>query len=102
MPLPEDTLQHLLANLLALPHPIVLHACLSKLLVVFTEPPDARAGRHTWIEKKAGNGNWQRDDAINDKDPAPKVTRVRELREVGNGFPSTYQPAMPPFPSRPA
>ena len=71
MPLAEDPLKHLLANLLALSHPVILHTGLSKLLVVFAQPPDARACGNTWIEEKASNSNWQGDNAIDDEDPAP-------------------------------
>jgi hypothetical protein len=80
VPLAKDALQHLFTNLLALPHSIVLHAGLSKLLVFFTQPPDTGVtGRNTWIEKEASNSDGQGDDAIDDENPPPLDSDVRGL-----------------------
>ena len=71
VPVSEDTLEHALANLRALPDTVVLHACLGELLLLLLEPPDARASRQTGEQEEASDGNGETDDSVHDEDPAP-------------------------------
>lgn len=76
MPVAEYPLEHALPYLTTLLDTILLHARLSKPLLRLLEPPDTGAGGDAGIEEEASSSDGEGDDAVDDEDPSPTISKT--------------------------